>query len=512
VGETAILVTSVRGNADFELAYRHLFSAWTALYRLAPQLARIDFERLQGWCPQGPLSVEGDSLGLSACVWAVSLARHQPSDVTVAGSACVAENGVLKPVNLMGKLEALRRDWPHVKTVVVATGQQVGDPCGFRIARCETLRDALLEFGFVLPVSPSIDELSGQIDEMKRFESDTHTHAEWQGRALDAARLGRILLSKPHARDDDRAQGVRALVLATGFATHSGRLDIADTFSRELDAVHDLDLALLPAQLKAELAVRKASMQVDTDPALAEEGIVVAERALVSAMGEVPRKETALAWIQLLGTRGRALTFQQRYQEAAALLERAVGVAKQFDKREAPRSLCYQATNLRLGGAPGAALELVRRAVISLQPFSEYLTYRTTAGFLELEQARCHLALGELNAAKEIFQRLATPLSDPTTNPSRGAARGLAFILRRQRDPAAGDYLLKLLQIIEEEPARRIVPRRAAAMAVAEALEDARAGLPVSVSAERLQRAWNIVYPEVTEFSAMTALAKTYAY
>lgn len=105
-------------------------AALTTLAGMAAKLPPENMRRLPFMSDDPSLSIAGNSHGLPLVIARVSLWCSQAADPTVAGTAQVFDDGSLGPVEqLREKLDSLARDFPVVRTVVVAKDQpELDDP------------------------------------------------------------------------------------------------------------------------------------------------------------------------------------------------------------------------------------------------------------------------------------------------------------------------------------------------------------------------------------------------
>lgn len=391
------------------------------------------------------------SHGLAGNVAAIAAWTGTVLPCTLAATAAVADDGTLEPVlGLEEKVCALALRWPGVveKVVVAATQPEVGSVAGIQLFRCTTMEEALSAFGLLdaLELLPDLraaahwrTRVAGFVDENRQ----DHDAADWRRlgtEALDAADRLRSEESVPN-----KAAAVSAAGWAALFFLHAGDSGRAKAIADEVFA-DEANLRLLDPEPRVTLCIKRASIEIDTDPGAA---VVAATRAVKEAEELRANFPTAHAetWARALGTLGRALLHANRRPEALACLEDALAFHRQNLPEETARSTNYYATALRLAGRPEDALAHTE-AAFGLLPSRGHATWK----FLRLEQGRCLQALQRYDEARAAFDDVAYTGSDDSDYPRIGALRGLAAAGRALGDSTTeSDALTRCLQVAETQ-------------------------------------------------------------
>lgn len=168
----------------------------------------------------GPgFAMVGSSFQLSAAVALASHALGCAPIATCAGTATVQLDGTLGPVtHVAEKVAALRLDFPEIRTVVVAEGQEVTPVEGVAFVRGRTLGEALPVFGLEierLGPSPLEDHLT-RAASFNQTNKKGLTPDHWRARSLEAWESC-VALEEQEAQ---ASAGCRAW--AALFAVHAG--------------------------------------------------------------------------------------------------------------------------------------------------------------------------------------------------------------------------------------------------------------------------------------------------
>jgi tetratricopeptide (TPR) repeat protein len=447
------------------------------------------------------IPIDGPSLGLPLCVAMLSRYLGRAPKTHVAGSAEVTVEGRLRPVGgLPGKVDALLREWPQVRTVVVAREQgSFAAPEGIAIARCDTLHDAWAVFGLCVK--------EGELREMSRaalrkrvkaLELDavvSYVALEWQRLSAQAAYVGAAL------RHTDRADAAEAMAWAALFALHAGDEPRA---ARYLAEITPEDVGRLRPACRVWYQVISASRSID-GPDGPLQAIELAKAALASAEGLSGTDRRDLLG-RSYGTLGRALLHAGRYGEALGYLRRGADFHREELPEEAPRSLCTLAICLRLNGQAQDALRMIDEALALASRMPDSESAVTSRLFLRLERGRSHLALGQLEDARDDFLHLAEQQTSDGDYPRLGGLRGLASAHRQLGESDACEAALRRCLDVAESQVHAPVVRRIAAYAAGDALLAATDEAPGMRA--RLEAAWGVNGPtDVASIAAVLAAA-----
>jgi tetratricopeptide (TPR) repeat protein len=478
-------------------AHRGLLSSAA---RACRQLGRSTPPSLDLDVPFGTFELEGSSLGLSVAIAALSATLGRPPETHVAGSAQVDDDGQLWPVeHLDVKLDALRRSWPEVTHVVVATRQKLpeGYACPVQLAYCESLADAARVFGLTLEDLPParLDDFRDRVARFRTDNSRAPGAGEW-------ARLSDVAWETSAAlAADEPEKSAEAALWAALFAVHSGDPGAADALLRRVPP----ETTEKFPELHARQLITSASTQIDAEHL--DEAIALSEKA-VKLCDQLSSSDRRDLLGQALGTHGRALMHAGRLNEAEALLQRALAHHRDEVPREAPRSMCYLATCLRLAGRAEEALLIVddaRAAALTLA--SRWNDAVTTGLFLHLERGRLHAVLGMWHEAVTDFLLVRDGQLEDVAYPRLGAVRGLAVVLRALERMEASDEALRACLAVARGASAPIL-RKVAAIGAGEALLDLRTQVPLA----ELEDAWSGAFGPRMTSEQIAGIIRTWVY
>ena len=364
------------------------------------------------------LAMTGRSFQLSAAVALLSRALRRPPLATCAGSACVGVDGALSPVeHLAEKLSALSRDFPDVRTVVVAELQSVpemGALGPIKLVRAATLDRALASFGLdVRELPPSL--LDRHVERASSFEhrnKESRAPREWSALSLDAWESCLALA------DAEPEESARCRAWAALFAVHAGDPHHASALADGVDA---RVIEALPG-LAAWMHVVRATANIDRsalDEARADAEQALRESAALTAAEQAKIRGRAL------GTYGRALLHMGLLEDAERSLREAAEHHRVHVPRELAQSLTHLATCLRRRGRFDDALAAVDDALAVVVPQrAVWAAAQTTEAYLRLERGRVLLEMARHDdAERELL--LVSPRDEVATYPRLGAERSL---------------------------------------------------------------------------------------
>lgn len=431
----------------------------------------------------------GSSLGLAVAVAVLSHALGEPPDASVAGSAEVLSDGRLRPVRgLGGKLAALERARPGVRTLVVAERQEGVPAAGpVRVVECATLWDALTHFRLVptrdrMPLHDA-RQLALRIEAFLRVDLHVaHTHEQWRHLGEEAAWCASEMLA---AGSLDAGLSVRAKVVAALCMLHAGCPAEAYRLLRAVSAEDRDAVARLDPWAAVMLRMVEVDHLIDVDPAKAADRVP----GLLAELWQVTWEHFRVLCGRVTGTAGRAYLHAGQHDKALVALDAAARFHAAHEPGEAPRSRGYHATCLRMRGDVEAALTSVDDILRALPAIADRAAADATRPYQLLEKGRCHLALGQPEAALEAFAAV-DPDAPDAQHPRIGALRGMAAALRRLGRTAESDAVLdRCLAVAAQTGSHPLIPP-IAALAAGDALLDLERGLPVGRSAEGLWAAW----------------------
>lgn len=440
-----------------------------------------------------PSEIEGDSLGLSACVALLSSLSKVAPHTRVAGSASVAAaTGALGAVHhLEAKLTALRAERPEVTHLVVSAEQPVPDGAPFEILRCATVVEAVSHFGLgvgVLP-KPSIEALKVTVDAFDADDARLRSLSEWAALSTHALAVASLLGPKRPEL------AVRARIWAALFASHA-----ADNVGAG-DIVRAIDVSTIREdEHLAMRAVVLATTTIDEDPsaaaALGMEAVSVAER-LRDARGS--------EWYgRALGTHGRALMHAGSYAAAERLLRAAYEHHEATRPEEAGRSACYLACCLRLADQPDAALVMADLALHAADAALDFDAARSTKPYALLERARALLALRRLDAAVPVLVEIIAAEQTSHRYPRLGAHRTLARVLRELGRLAEAEDHLRCCWEVTSAGVLPKTARRLGAVAALEEIEHATSnGRRPFISSETVDSHWFELFGNASRSSVL---------
>ncbi len=408
--------------------------------------------------------VQGGSLGLSACVALVSSLTGMPPRSNVAGTARIdpATGKLLSVTHVEAKLRALREEWPHVDTVVLAGDQPLPtDLRGLSVIHASALREALEPFGLSLDSlpQPPIENLRARVGAFSSDDAVAHDLGQWMSRSIEALEIAQLL----EAEEPDLAAHSR--IWAALFASHAGRNDQAERILAQVT-----EAQLEEPEHRVMRAVVLASVRIDEDPRAAATLGADAVELAQALEGRNWREWHGKA----LGTHGRALMHAGEYKEAVPLLRKAYEHHRDHLRREAGRSACYLSCCLRLAGRPLAALEMAQLAHDSADIAAKVSTAASsTLAYADLEKARALEVLGRFEDAAVLLQRLVTTGASHRHYPRLGAHRTLARVFRAQgRLPEADDHR-RLCWDVACDEGQGITARKLGLVAACEELDHA---------------------------------------
>lgn len=367
-------------------------------------------------------TVTGRSAELAAAITLASLAVRMPALPNVAGTAQLAPDGKLEPVqHLREKVEALRREWPQVTKVVVAKGQVVDSELALEVIHANDLAEALDAFGLDLRALPPCD-LDDHVNRVSTLKGEGEKHdADFARLARNAWESGSVLLeSQPHLAA--KAFGYNAL-----FLLHLGETFEAMTMQRAIDR----------AELEGEPEILAMIDTFAASAAIDSGDIAQARRLAQGAMdrlGEPRSREHGAMVASARGTYGRTFLHAGEYAEAIVHLSKAAELHHTYAPFEVPRSRGYLATAQRLDGKLIDARRTLELALEqNRRESANRSASRQTTPFLQLEAGRLALAEGNLDEAET---RLISVGAEPSRYPDLGALRTRVALALRQGDTA----------------------------------------------------------------------------
>ncbi len=427
------------------------------------------------------IPVDGDSLGVSACVAYVSRWLDEAPRADVVAAAAVREDGALMPVgHLDEKVATLRRALPDVTTIVVAASQASFAAADLNVVRTDHLRDALSVFG-LYPDPARLPRMSprdarGYVRGLEERHSDQYDARQWRRFAREAFLLMHAVDDLPHR--------ALAAAYAAQFSDHAGDLETALAHLRQIAPETFVEL---PAGVQAHLQIVEATCMIDTEPSAA---IPIAERALALAQA-LPRTERNDWQGRAQGTLGRAFLHAGDAPSALEHLEAAVDHHLKHGPEEAPRSICYLASAERHADNPQGALELCGRARALMMSHLTDGRTQTTSPFLALEEARCLRALDRPHEALERLEILFRTTSHDGSYPRLAGLRESALLYRGVgRHDHADDFLRRCVAVAEDAAVGPML-RAVNAYAFGDALLALERGVPVGFDATRLETLWS---------------------
>lgn len=411
-------------------------------------------------------TVDGASLGASACAAWMSRITRTALPTDLAASARVCSDGALAPVeHLPQKLTALRAQWPDVRRVIVASAQEVSEAAaeGFALLRCATLAEALAHWGLRFDGLDRLSDeaLEARVAAYKHENTLTHSSERWKTLSAEAWAAGQWL----HRDETLSVAARRAFAWSALFALHAGDHDSAREIIRSC-SVEDVD----DASVTAWFRVVEAAGAIDLG-AWDQAFSLATEAAALSQ--DLPSEHR---WIHghACGTRGRALLHAGRHDEALAdLLDTVAWFEARREPWEAARTSKDVATCLRLLGRHDEALAVVTRALewLATRAARKEVSAKTRI-FLRLEQGRCLLALGRPAEAVAPLEEVERAQLHDRDYPRLGAVRGLVVAFRRLGRGEASQHALS--RCVEVASSQQVGPAiaRVAAVVAAEALAD----------------------------------------
>lgn len=468
-------------QAEGRRALHGLHAAAASRGRRIPQGVAMRGIRVQGGPPR--MEIEGSSLGLSTAIATLSAALRRPPRSNVAGSAVVLPDGRLKRVSFLAeKVRALRAQWPHVDTLVVAEEQDDTDTVGglVHVVRAPDLAAACAHFELSLGDLPRC-----RIEDRRRMLADLHSHepkphdvAQWLEKSAEAWEVACAFREEACA-----PEATEALLLAAIFASHAGDGLLSQAILAE---VSEDDVGSRPA-LRVRKLIYLATGTIDHDVVLAER---TAARG-VELCAELSGDDPAVLIGQALGTHGRTLLHAGRLDKAEPLLRAAMDHHRDHLAQQWPRSACYLATCLRHAGRAAEALELIREALAVAERYAErWDVAETTALYLHLERGRALAGLGRLRDAALDLEHVVRNQDPAAAYPRLGAHRSLVDVLARLGDADEARKHLRVCVNIALGDERQTL-RRVGGVAAAEALLAERPLL----SALDLEAAWAACFP-----------------
>lgn len=361
-------------------------------------------------------AISGRSFELSAAVALLSRALGRPALATCAGTACVELDGSLSKVDhLEEKIAALQRDFPDVRTIIVAEKQELPDlDDRVTFVRVSELGQALSLFELDIKGLPAsdVEEHLVRASSFEQWNKRAHHPEEWRARSVEAwescVALG----------DYDPAASTRCRAWAALFAVHGGDADDAELLVRDGDPKLLEDNPTLDAWMHV---VRGTAC---IDRGTLEEAITQGALA-VEKCERLGRGEQLNLRGRALGTHGRALMHAGRLKEAEALLRSAADHHRTRAPKELAQSLSYLATCLRRAGRPEDALAIVDDALRINEPDTARSdAARTTENYLRLERGRILLEMSRYDEAERDLLAVA-PAAQITMYPRLGAERSL---------------------------------------------------------------------------------------
>jgi tetratricopeptide (TPR) repeat protein len=448
--------------------------------------------------------VDGPSLGLPLCVAMLSSYLGRAPRADVAGSAEVTIEGGLRAVGGMGaKIAAIERELPHVRTVVVAKGQEDATSDGdLTIVACADLAAAWSIFGldFTADALPSMG-LAALRRRLAAFaEEAVHDNAtdDWRRLSTQAAYVAKALASV------DATEAAQAHAWAALFALHAGEEPAAARYIRSVSAEAARDLA--PAG-RVWFEIIQASTRIDAGGNL-DEAIDFATQACAIGETELRGADRRALLGRCYGTLGRAYMHRGRHEDALVWLRRGADLHRAERPDEAARSMNYLATCLRLSGRADEALSIVDEALALARSQRHAESSKTTEIFLSLERGRSLLRLERLDEARDELTSVVARQTADHDYPRIAALRALSTALARAgRAEEAGQFLARCVAVAENDRVGPVL-RGVAAYAAGDALLDP--GRVTQDLRPRLESAWRVHGPADAEHVAAVLAAAVY--
>lgn len=448
------------------------------------------------------VEIIGASLGLSVCVAMLSRAVGQAPAQDIAATARVHADGRLATVGFVReKLVALRERWPGVRKVVVAKGQEIGEPRpeGFEIIERASVAEAVVDFGLGFDALPAC-ELEAQQARLAGFAAENarlHTVDEWLALSRSAWEVSRALAGDPH----EAHRAAEAAAWAALFALHGGDAGGVEDYLRVVPEAME---GALPPFVRAWKHVVAASACIDRDPAQA---VGMAARAIEEARGL--QGDEARVYGYALGTHGRALMHAGQLAEAEVPLRAAVAWQQRVAPYEEARSRNYLATCLRKQGRAAEALAEVEAAIaLSEAKYPARAASKTTRMYLELERGRCLLEMGRADEAVGAFERVRRQQGSDVDYPRLGAVRGLAAAYRAMGRREEADEALR--RCLEVAGSGQGVLQRVAVMAAGDALLEETGA--TGVARQEIERVWRALFPGAEDGAAVRDVVSRWVY
>lgn len=336
-----------------------------------------------------PPVLDGGSFGLSMALAVMSYVLRTPLDATVAASAALAPDGALLPVDGLGEKLRTLRDWaPRVKTVLVATDQEVAEVAGG--PRVQTVSSIEAALDIVFEDAPLAALLIGQLtpDERPRLARDLFRLAllntphmlSWRTvKDVSEQLAGQLWQDAPDGLAVWHARAAGAIA-----ARHLGQTGIPMPAAEPRD---------LPAALRLELLAHRVQQAADLgEPAWR----ALAERARATALEEAGHAATNKLW----GALGRLHAAWGEAEAALDALERAwQGWQGLLQEDQASHALCEW---LRVLGAADRGADVDR---LLAGPYRIVWDHPATAevsrSFLALAAGRALMWTGRSDRALE---------------------------------------------------------------------------------------------------------------
>lgn len=438
--------------------------------------------------------LDGGSFGLSLCVALVSAALGRAPSPDMACSAAVDSEGKLRGVcDLPAKLDALPRQWPAVRKVVVAADQDPVDvPAGLEMVRVATLAEGLAAFGLEIERlgSSTLDDHVARVEGFSRDNQAAFPANDWRRLAWRALESAEALATD----DSTKGHATKSRAWAALFFLHAG--DPGNAVAR-IKQVSDADAETVG--ILAWKRVIEGTTMIDEDPETA--------LAITSAVVELSRGNDEIRG-QALGTHGRALVHASRPRDAESFLRDAVAHHERVAAREVPRSLTYLATCLRRQGRCEEAFEIANDGLArAIQLAPRWRVASSSTAYLELERGRCLAALGRHEDAQIAFQRVVDAYRFDHDYPRSAALRGLASSRRALGDIRGAD--VGLGRCVEVAKAVKGLLGAVAAMALADVLVEQ---AETALSLESLRSTWCAIFPSATTRDQIKKMRDRFVY
>lgn len=423
------------------------------------------------------LEIEGNSLGLSAVIAALSKATKRAPRAQTAGTAAIDREGKLSPVeHVTEKAAALRRQWPLVDRLVVAKEQVIESlPPGLRVERAATIQEACGFFDLQLEnlTRAHFEDWIERLNFLIANETRAKTTAEWQEVSAEAWQIAKALSGDSHYQ----SQAQEARLYAAHFASHAGD----DRASELIQQVPDEALLKFP-DLRVRRLIFLAASAIDQPDAVA-----LASQA-VELCRDLDTKTHQELMGQALGTQGRAYLHGGKPVVAEPLLRAALEHHQIHRPQEWPRSACYLATCMRHAGRTEEALKRTQEALRETESRHGHRIAETTAHYLRLERGRCLAALGHTEDAIRDFRDVIAAQPSAASYPRLGAHRSIISALARLNSiEEAREHLSLCVEIARGRELATL--RKVGAIAAGEALLSA-SPLLARHELEAVWRAW----------------------